>query len=279
MRPKSDRLLAIVPAVAEIPPRPADGEFLHDLAGIVPPAKAQEVRDLQRDIFRNAGVPIIVVTVNSMGEYDPGAPSMESFARRWFDTWGIGSRSRNNGILVLVSRADRKARIEMGADWGGRFDEFCRRLMSQKLVPAFRAGNYGKGLMTATASLGEIAKAGPKAEPPGPGLTERILDSPIVAFSQRYNPVAKYTGATGVLLLALAGVGCLLAAWLVPQHRKALLISGAALIAIGLVFWVVLIALGLLLRSKSGSSWNNEGSRSGDYDGGSSGGGGATGSW
>lgn len=101
-------LSAAWPGRADIPPKPGPGEFFHDLANAIDEEDAQEIRSLQQSTFQQAGVPIVVVTVNRMQAYDPGSPSIESFARRWFDTWGIGGQAKNDGILVIITTGDRE---------------------------------------------------------------------------------------------------------------------------------------------------------------------------
>lgn len=264
---------------AEIPPRPQAGEFFHDLAGVVDDASKQKIRGLQEETFKQSGVPIVVVTVSRMQDYDPGSPSIESFARRWFDTWGIGSQAKNNGILVLVSSGDRRARIELGAEWERRFDGFCKRLMDKKMVPEFKSGNYGTGLVAAVGSLAAIAKAGPGAEPPGPELTERILDNPVMKFATENNPIADRHGPMALVLMVVAGLGCLVAAYYFPEQRTTLIITGIALLALALIFWIVMFALLIFLKARRGFHGGGGGYGSGGFGGGSSGGGGASGSW
>jgi uncharacterized protein len=257
---------------AAIPPRPADREFFHDLAGVVGAGDAQTITNLQQEVFRRVGVPIMVVTVNRMSEYDPNSPSIESFARRWFDTWGIGSQVKNDGMLVIVSTGDRKARIELGAEWERRFDEFCKRLMDEKMVPRFKKGDYGQGLSAAIGSLAAIAEVGPQAAPPNPGLTERILNNPLMKFNQQNNPIATKGGPIPITVMVVVGLGCFVAAIFLPQYRKPLLIAGTVLIVVALLFWIVVLILVALGMLKGGGGGGGGG-------GGSSGGGGASGSW
>lgn len=272
-----------VSADSTIPKRPAAGDFFHDLADIVDDKSEQELRALQADTFRQQGIPIVVVTVRRISDYTPSVPTIGSFARLWFDTWGIGTQAKNDGILVIVSSQDRKARIELGAAWGGRFDGFCQRLMDQKMVPQFKDGNYGAGLVAAVGSLAEIAKAGPQAGPPSPGLGERVLEHPVMVFNRQHNPIANKFGPTAPIVMIVAGLGCLIAAWFLPEHRKPLVIVGFLLIGIALLFWILIFVFALLggSRRRSGGGGFGGGSSSGGggFGGGFSGGGGASGSW
>ncbi|NIP95915.1 MAG: TPM domain-containing protein, partial [Akkermansiaceae bacterium] len=102
-----------------MPPKPADGEFFHDLAGVVSARDAEEIKRLQESTFKQRQVPIVAVTVERMSDYIPDAQTIESFAHLWFDAWGIGTPEKNDGILVIISIVDRKGRIELGKDWGG----------------------------------------------------------------------------------------------------------------------------------------------------------------
>ena len=258
---------------AAIPPKPADHEYFHDLAGIINAEDEQTITNIQQEVFSHFGVPIVVVTIRQMAEYDPESPSIESFARRWFDTWGIGTQANNSGMLIIVSIEDRKARIELGAEWGRRFDDFSQRLMDKKMVPQFKKGKYGNGVIAAVNSLAEIAKAGPRSEPPSPSLTDRILDNPVLRFNRQNNPIAKQGGSVVIILMVVVGLGCLIASIYVPQYRKPLLITGGVLVALALLFWIVVLILAVFLRGRGG------GGDGGGFGGGSSGGGGASGSW
>ena len=62
---------------------------------------------------KRTGVEVVVVTINSIHDY-PGTvnDAIESFARGLFDAYGIGNMPKNDGVLLLVCRADRQARIE-----------------------------------------------------------------------------------------------------------------------------------------------------------------------
>jgi uncharacterized protein len=50
-------------------------------------------------------------------------------------------------MLLLVSLGDREARIELGADWGGRHDAAAASIMQDLIVPAFKRGDYSTGIV------------------------------------------------------------------------------------------------------------------------------------
>lgn len=261
---------------AAIPPTPPPGEFLHDLAGLLTPAEQAAIREQQQPLFQQTRIPLVVVTVSNMRHYLPDAPSIEAFARFWFDRWGIGSQGHNAGILVIISREDRRARIEFGAAWGRRWDNYAEAVMNNRMVPRFKTGDYGAGLNAGVEALVAMAHAGPASAPPEPGALEKLMAAPLVKFARENNPLTERLGNWTPLVLAL-GVFLVVAGLLVPAHRKTLVVLGATLIGLVLLFWIAVAVIALVKGRSSGSADSSD--DGGGFGGGSSGGGGASGSW
>jgi len=122
------------------PTRPEQHDCILDEASLIRADDAQQIKTLCEAVLRDQKIPIIVVTPPSLTMYD--ATDIESYARGLFDKWGIGSQTNNYGILLLVSLGDRKARIELGAGWGGTKDGTARMVMEDIIVPNFKKGDY-----------------------------------------------------------------------------------------------------------------------------------------
>jgi uncharacterized protein len=132
-------LLGVPPSQSQtFPARPERHDCILDEAGLLHPEDAQQVRTLCQGVLKDQKIPIVVVTIPSLAKYD--GSDIDSYARALFDKWGIGSQSNNYGILLLVSVGDRKARIELGAGWGGTKDETARMVMDDIIVPNFKKG-------------------------------------------------------------------------------------------------------------------------------------------
>jgi uncharacterized protein len=159
-----------------------------------------------------------------------------------------------------------------GADWGRRFDGYAKRIMDNEMVPHFKSGDYGKGLIAALEKLSAMAIAGPGADPPQPGITERLVNNP----GNSSNPIAKKFGPGILILMIVAGMACFVAAWFFPQYRKLLIITGIVMIALAVLFWIVVAIL--FIWGKATETITGRGG-GGGFSGGSSGGGGASGSW
>jgi TPM domain len=138
------------------PARPAQHHCILDEAGLLHPEDAQQVRTLCQGVLKDQKIPIVVVTFPSLAKYD--GSDIDSYARALFGKWAIGSQSNNYGILLLVSVEDRKARIELGARWGGTKDETARLMMDDIIVPNFMKGDYTARILQGVRALETMAR-------------------------------------------------------------------------------------------------------------------------
>ncbi len=83
---------------------------------------------------------------------------IERFAADLFDHWGIGFPDYNYGILLLIAKEDRKARIELGADWSREHDQVCQRIMDEIIIPRFKRGDFSGGIRQGVESLDNLAR-------------------------------------------------------------------------------------------------------------------------
>lgn len=158
--------LAALPAPVRAqawPVRP-DGvaDFVTDDAGLLDEADEAAVNRVCRRLFEEHRVPLVVVTVATYGTF--GGPRIEDAARALFDHWTIGTPDRNLGILLLVATGDRKARIELGADWRRDHDADAKYVMDDLLIPRFRRSDFAGGIRRAVDGLDAMARGQPRPE-------------------------------------------------------------------------------------------------------------------
>lgn len=86
---------------------------------------------------------IVVATINSLdGE------NLEQYANQLFRHWKLGQAEENNGVLLLVAKNDRKLRIEVGYGLEGQLtDATSKIIIDQIIVPQFKSGNFGTGII------------------------------------------------------------------------------------------------------------------------------------
>jgi uncharacterized protein len=143
-------------AQVRFPTRPA--HFIADEAGLINESDQQRIRAICENLLKEQGIPIMVVTLRSLSDYGARGITIEGYARSLFDTWGIGSQTRNYGILLLVSIRDRKARIELGAGWAHANDADAERIMQEIIIPNFKAGNFSAGILQGVQALDSLAR-------------------------------------------------------------------------------------------------------------------------
>jgi len=82
--------------------------------------------------------------------------SIELFSGEVFKSWKLGDAKKDNGVLLLVSKDDRKWRIEVGNGIEGELtDVQAARLGRELMAPAFRRGEYGVGIAAALSGVAE----------------------------------------------------------------------------------------------------------------------------
>jgi uncharacterized protein len=115
------------------------------------PARARIGNMLQAH-ERATGNQIAVLTINGMG-----AESVEDFAVRVFETWKLGSRTRDNGVLIVVAPMEHRMRIEVGYGLEGTLtDVAADRIIRNLMTPRFREGNYDVGVEAGATAVIQI---------------------------------------------------------------------------------------------------------------------------
>jgi uncharacterized protein len=227
--------------------RPGEKEFVRDMANMIDASDEEFIRDLAGKLLKAKATPILVVTFESMADHGGQDMRIETFARFLFDQWGIGHEKLgdqpwNTGILLLVSKRDRKARIELGAGWGRKKDALCEKIMREQIITRFKKGDFSGGIRAGVESLDRMAR----------GLKLPTRPRPWWHF--------------GLVVLFIG-----LAIWTgVSLYRRGS--KGSAWIFWGVVFAILGYLLYMFLTRRGSFS-------GGSFGGGFSGGGGATGSW
>lgn len=267
----------------KIPAPPAEDYPTADYAELLDEEQEKKLHQVQLASYHEQNTPIVVVTINSMREYGPKDWSIERFGYTWFNKWQIGKRGAegeliNRGILLLVSVGDRKARIELGADWGRDWDRHCSVIMNTRIVPRFKKGDFAGGIESGVQALAEMA-----GTPPGQAAPRS--SSGRSYRSSRSSGQRLPTLPTGlVIVCVIVGIALIGLSFKYPKNQKGLLIAGVVLIAAGLLTYLVVLALFLFVNMKGGGGGGGGGGWSGGggggfSSGGFSGGGGASGSW
>jgi len=146
------------PVHAADAPLPALDQPVTDLADVIDSTSKAALDRLSRVLKAASGDVLVVVTVPT---YQPYA-DIRSYAVKLFENHGngIGEKGKDNGLMILFARDDRQVWIEVGyglEPW--ITDGFAGETSRDFMVPDFRAGRYGPGLLAGASRIaGRIAQ-------------------------------------------------------------------------------------------------------------------------
>lgn len=120
-----------------------------DLAGVIDPSDARYLESQIRRLHQQQGVQAQVLTLKSL----QGEP-IEQVSIDTAEVWKLGSEEEDKGILIVVAPNEKKVRIEVGQGLEGDIpDILAYQIIQQKILPEFRSGHYGKGLIAAVGTI------------------------------------------------------------------------------------------------------------------------------
>lgn len=298
-------LLAIVASafvsLVAIPTDALEVPFLvarvNDLAGALSPAARERLETKLRDLEGRTGAQVAVLVIPSLeGE------SLEAYSVRVAQTWKLGRKGVDDGVLFLVAKNDRKMRIEVGYGLEPRLtDALSRAILDERVRPRFRANDFDGGIEAGVDAIAATIQGTPLAPaavsrsrgPRRPALLPRLFMGTIfvaVVGVHSLMAVLTPTAMAWFLYVFLMPFYALFPSFIVPPYGGVVACSA----------WILLFPIlrsrlkpwskefkaqhpGLAGfaggggRSGSGGGWSSGGGFSGG--GGSFGGGGASSSW
>lgn len=113
------------------------------------PSKRAELEETLRRFEEETTNQIVVVTFPSLeGEV------LEDFSIRLAEQWKIGQKGKDNGVILLIFKEDRKVRIEVGYGLEGALpDATAKLIIENEIVPRFREGKFDEGVEKAVQAI------------------------------------------------------------------------------------------------------------------------------
>ena len=277
---------------------------VNDNAGLLAASARETLEALLKAHEDSTSNQVVVLTIPSLqGE------TLEDYSIKVAETWKLGQKDKDNGVLLLIAQDDRKVRIEVGDGLEGSLPDItCGHIIRREIVPRFRDSDYEGGVRAGVeAILGAIAGSYQVEAESGdePDLKFRIL-----FFSIFLVVVGTFTT---IGLVSPGAVGWILYFFLIPFWSTFPMISlgvkAGVLLLVGYLagyplfkFWFGKTKKGKALAEKmkaaaktksasgrsyrsggasSGWSWRSGSSSGGGFSGGggSFSGGGSSGSW
>jgi len=144
-------LLPLTATALEVPPLRGR---VNDYAEMLSPATKQQLNGMLQNLEASDGTQIVVLTVPSL-EGD----SLEDFSIRVAEQWRIGQKGLDNGAILLIAKAERKLRIEVGYGLEGKLtDLMAGRIIANVIVPYFKNGQIDQGVIAGVQAMVGVVK-------------------------------------------------------------------------------------------------------------------------
>jgi uncharacterized protein len=133
--------VAALPLRAEVPVPPLEGRVTDLTATLAPDQRtALETRLASLEAEKGSQIAVLLVPTTQ-------PETIEQYAIRVVDAWKLGRKGIDDGVLVLLARQDRAARIEVGRGLEGVIpDAIANRVVEDVMIPYFKRGDFYGGL-------------------------------------------------------------------------------------------------------------------------------------
>lgn len=138
--------------------------MVNDFSGLLRQDELQKLENKLQSFYYETSTQIYVVIVDDLGGYP-----ISDFAFRTGEKWGVGTKGKDNGIVILLNpsedRMHGEAFVATGYGLEGAVpDAVANRLVDLEMVPYFREQKYYEGLDAATNTIIDLTRGEYTAE-------------------------------------------------------------------------------------------------------------------
>ncbi|PID72365.1 MAG: methanol dehydrogenase [Desulfobulbus propionicus] len=130
----------------DVPPLKAR---VNDYDGLLSTGTRNLLEEQLKQLEQEDSTQVVILTITSLkGE------NLEQYSLKVAETWGIGQKGADNGVLLLIAVNDRKIRIEVGYGLEGVLtDVVAGRIIRNVITPKFRKGQFDAGVINGVAAI------------------------------------------------------------------------------------------------------------------------------
>lgn len=135
-------VLSCALALADVPDKPRNFAYAYDFdADVLDSGDISRIEETGRALEDATGIQMIAVAVDFLDGEDPA-----DYAADLINDWGIGDKKENNGVVILLSRGDRKIQIGTGKGVDRTLTgSKCGELIDRN-IDAFAANRFAEGM-------------------------------------------------------------------------------------------------------------------------------------
>jgi uncharacterized protein len=260
--------------------------YVNDYAGMISPAVKDKLEGELKSFEQSDSTQLVILTIPSLeGE------TIEDFGIRVAEAWKIGQKNKDNGIILLIAKQERKIRIEVGRGLEGRLtDLLAGRIVDLVISPRFKRGDFDGGFIAGVSALIDATRGEFKAEARPPARQTGGLHTFLVFLVAFFVVLILVSSLSRILggVVGAVGLPALIHLGLFPLGLVSLILSVLVGLGIGILLPSLFSAGGYGGGGfwpgggffSSGGGWG-DGDSGGGFGGGGGdfGGGGASGDW
>lgn len=144
-------LLAATLACAEPVSQLKPSDYVNDFAHVLNRETIAQLDNIFEQLDHKANAQIAVVTVSSLDGAD-----IEGYAVDLYKQWGIGGKSSNRGVLILVSVGDHRYRTEVGYGLEPILPDGKVGGFGREAVPLLKQNDYNGALLLMSSRVAEV---------------------------------------------------------------------------------------------------------------------------
>jgi uncharacterized protein len=148
---------AAIAAALDVPPLRGR---VNDYAGVLAQDQLRSLESRLAQFEQETGHQVAVLTIPTLDGED-----IEGFSIRVADNWKIGKKGFDNGVILVIAIKDRRLRLEVGYGLEGVLpDAIAKTIISDYIVPRFRAQDYAGGIIAGIDAVLKVIKNEPLPE-------------------------------------------------------------------------------------------------------------------
>ena len=142
-----------------IPKRPNPPKLVNDFTGTLTDYQVLALENKLVAFDDSTSNQVTVVIINSTGDY-----AIDEVALELGRKWGVGNKDKNNGIVLLIAKNDRKMTIQVGYGLEGALPDItAKSIIDHEIKPSFKENNYYRGIDLGTDAIIKATKGEYKA--------------------------------------------------------------------------------------------------------------------
>lgn len=125
-----------------IPEKPQKETSVYDYVNLLSPSQSNALEQKLIRYSDSTSTQIVVAIISTTEGED-----ISYLGAQWGQKWGIGQADKDNGVLVLLAKEDRRIAINTGYGVEGALtDLMSKRIIESVIIPEFKKGDYYSGL-------------------------------------------------------------------------------------------------------------------------------------